>query len=329
MRALRPGAERGLALAGLALALAVAALWAAGAFAPLASWAGQQQKAVQTALAGAVRALRGGQPGAWTALLAVCFSYGFFHAVGPGHGKAVIGSYGMARRVRLGPLAGLALASSLAQAAVAVLLVAGGAHVLGWTRERMEDVAETAMTPVSHGLVAGLGLWLLWRGARGLVRRGGGEGHDHHGHDHHGHDHHGHEQHGHGHHGHGSGCACGHAHGPSVEQVAQVATARDAALLVAAIALRPCSGALFLLILTFALGIGWAGVAGTFAMGLGTASVTVLVAGLAFWAREGAWAALPGSGAGGTVLARLLPVVELVAGAAIAAVALMLLAGSF
>lgn len=297
------------ALAGLAVALVLAALWGFGWLEPVARWAAGQQRAVQEGLAVAVRALRAGQPGAWSALLAVCFAYGFFHAVGPGHGKAVIGGYGLARRVRLVPLAGLALASSLAQALVAVVLVAGGAFVLGWTRVRMEGFAETAMVPVSHGLIAGLGLWLVWRGARGLwagrrVTEVAQE-HEHH--------HHSHED-----------CGCGHAHGPSVEQVAQVTSARDAALLIGAIALRPCSGALFLLILTFAMGIGWAGVAGTFAMGLGTASVTILVAGLAVWAREGAFATLPGAG-----LARVLPGVELVAGAVIAALSLALLAGSF
>ncbi|TGD63386.1 hypothetical protein EYC08_13985 [Tabrizicola sp. WMC-M-20] len=295
------------ALAGLAVALVLAALWGFGWLEPVARWAAGQQRAVQEGLAVAVRALRAGQPGAWSALLAVCFAYGFFHAVGPGHGKAVIGGYGLARRVRLVPLAGLALASSLAQALVAVVLVAGGAFVLGWTRVRMEGFADTAMVPVSHGLIAGLGLWLVWRGAGGLWagRRVTEVAHLH--------EHHSHED-----------CGCGHAHGPSVEQVAQVTSARDAALLIGAIALRPCSGALFLLILTFAMGIGWAGVAGTFAMGLGTASVTILVAGLAVWAREGAFATLPGAG-----LARVLPGVELVAGAVIAALSLALLAGSF
>ncbi|MDO8884864.1 MAG: hypothetical protein U0934_04865 [Pseudotabrizicola sp.] len=320
MRALT-GPWRVLALAGLAVALVLAGLWATGAMAPVARWAGAQQREVQEALAGAVRALRAGKPGAWSALLTVCFAYGFFHAVGPGHGKAVIGGYGMARRVRFRTLAGLALASSLAQAAVAVVLVAGGAFALGWTRPRMEGFAETAMMPVSHALVAGLGLWLVWRGARGLTALSvSQDAHGHHpaaqGHEdnlHHDHHHHHVED----------ACGCGHSHAPSVAQVAQVTSLRDAAMLIGAIALRPCSGALFLLILTFAMGIGWAGVLGTFAMGLGTASVTVMVAAMAYWAREGALAALPGAG-----LARLLPGVELVAGAVIAGVSLMLLAGS-
>lgn len=318
---------RTLTLAGLALALALFAIWAAGWSAPLAGWVTDQQRAVQDALAGAVRALRGGQAGAWLALLTVCFSYGFLHAVGPGHGKAVIGGYGVARRVRMAPLAALALASSLAQAAVAVALVQIGVLVLGLTRERLEAVADDAMLPLSHGLIAVLGLWLLWRGARGLQRHsadtavvGGEHHHAQHGHDHghdkgHGH-HHAHEHR----HDHGAECGCGHVHAPTPEQVARLSGWRDGALLVGAIAMRPCSGSLFLLVLTQALGIGWAGIVGAFAMALGTACVTVVVAGLAVWAREGLFATLPGGG-----LVRAVPAVELVLGAGIAAMSFLLI----
>lgn len=98
---------------------------------------------------------------------------------------------------------------------------------------------------------------------------------------------------------------------------------RDAAVLIAGIALRPCTGALFLLILCFGLGIGAAGVAGTFAMGIGTACVTIAVAALAVWAREGAFASLPGARMGGK-LAVVLPMVQALAGALIAVLALSL-----
>jgi nickel/cobalt transporter (NicO) family protein len=103
--------------------------------------------------------------------------------------------------------------------------------------------------------------------------------------------------------------------------VARVESWRDAALLVGGIALRPCSGALFVLVLTWQLGIAAAGVVGAFVMGMGTGLVTVAVALLAVWAREGVLAGL-----GGGRLARAVPVLELVVGAAIAVAALGLLA---
>ncbi len=293
--------RRGVMLAGLALVVTLGALWAFGALGGLAGWLEGAQRVAQERLAGAIRALRRGEPGALAAFWGLCLAYGVLHAAGPGHGKLVIGGYGVARRVPVGRLAGLAVVSSLAQAAVAVALVYGLVAALGLQRGAVEGAAEDWVTPIGHAMIAGLGLWLVWRGLRGLRRQGHG---DHH-HDHPGHVH---------------GPDCGHAHGPSLEEVEGVRSWRDAALLVAGIAMRPCSGALFVLIVTWQLGIALSGVAGAFAIGIGTALVTVGVALMAVWAREGALAGLGGSRVG-----RALPVLELVAGAALAVAALGLL----
>jgi nickel/cobalt transporter (NicO) family protein len=102
-----------------------------------------------------------------------------------------------------------------------------------------------------------------------------------------------------------------------------MARIRDGLALVAGIALRPCSGALFVLILTWQLGIAVAGVVGAFVMGLGTAAVTIAVAVMAVWAREGTLAALPQGR-----VARAVPVLELALGGVIAVAALGLLAQS-
>ena len=102
--------------------------------------------------------------------------------------------------------------------------------------------------------------------------------------------------------------------------MAKVTGWRDAAALVAGVAIRPCTGALFVLILTWQMGIGAMGVLAALTMGLGTASVTLLVAAMAIWAREGALASIPGAG-----LARALPVLEIAAGGVIAFVATSLL----
>jgi ABC-type nickel/cobalt efflux system permease component RcnA len=307
--------RRPLLILGLAVALGLAALWLSGGMADLQHWLLDQQRAVQNRLAGAVRALRGGHPGALAGLLAVCFGYGVLHAAGPGHGKLLIGGYGIAQRVRLLPLAWIALLASLAQAAFAVALVGVGVLILGWTRERLVGVGEDTLAPIGTLAIAGVGIWLMWRGIAGLSRqavphRPHSASHDD-----------GHHGHGHAHHEHDA--SCGHAHGPTLSDMDHVTSWRDAAVLIAGIALRPCTGALFLLILCFGLGIGAAGVAGTFAMGIGTACVTIAVAALAVWAREGAFASLPGAGMGGK-LAVVLPMVQALAGALIAVLALSL-----
>lgn len=322
------GLTRAWGLAGLALVIGVGGLWALGGVAALESQAVAAQKGFRDALAVALRALRGGESGALWSLVVLAFGYGVLHAAGPGHGKVLIGGYGVARRVALVRLAGLALVSSLAQATVAVAVVYGGLGLLGTTRDAIGAAGDGWMVALGHAMMAGIGGWLVWRGVAGLRRAvvgrddvAQGPAHNH------GHapshaapgrlghaNAHGHE--------HSDACeTCGHRHAPSLTE-AQAATGwREMAALVAGIAIRPCTGALMLLVLTWQLGLVWTGIISAYAMGLGTALVTVAVAVLAVTAREGAFAGFPG-------LARArsaLPLVEIAAGGLIAALALMLL----
>lgn len=300
---------RALTLAGIGVAALLGMLWLLGGFDSLARWAAEAQRAMQAPLAGAVRAVQAGQPAAWAGLLAVCFGYGLVHAAGPGHGKFVIGGYGVARRVPLWRLSAVALAASLAQAGVAVALVYAGVLALGWTRERMVGLAEGTLAAASWAGIGAIGLWLVWRGARGMLRRARADQPRRHDHHHHNDD--------------GADCGCGHAHAPTAAQVEQARGWRDTLALIGSVAIRPCSGALFLLILTFQMGIGAAGVAGALAMGLGVAMVTIAVAVLAVWSREGVLAGL-----GEARVWRVLPVIEMAGGAIIAALALGMVFGA-
>ncbi|SDI69761.1 nickel/cobalt transporter [Lutimaribacter saemankumensis] len=284
------------------LALAVW-LWPMGGMDDVSRWAAQGQRDVQNAMAGLLRRLRGGDPAALGGLLGMCFAYGFFHAAGPGHGKLLIGGYGVGRRVPVMRLSVLAVASSLAQAASAIAMVYAGVLVLDLTRNQMVDTAERVLAPASYVMVALVGLWLLFRGARRLWwGRAAAHTHDHHDH------------------GDGEACDCGHAHGPTPEQAAEVHSLRDALVLIAAVAVRPCTGALFVLILTWQMDIRMAGILGALAMGLGTASVTVAVAILSAILREGTLMQI----GGGARSLRALSLIEIAAGAVVAVVALQL-----
>ncbi|MFN3644587.1 MAG: nickel/cobalt transporter [Gemmobacter sp.] len=298
--------RRAVLIAGAIVALAAALFWATGGDALVEAWARDAARAAQDGLARALRALRAGEPGALGGLLAVAFAYGVAHAAGPGHGKMLIGGYGLARRVRPWPLMAVALAASLAQATVAVVLVGGGAMLFDLTRAELGRLGDTVLPPFGHAAIAALGLWLVWRGAAGLRRSAAARRHrGRHHHDHH-HDH---------------GPACTHRHAPTPAEVAALTGWRDAALLIAGVALRPCTGAVFLLVLTWQFGLMPAGIAGAYAMGLGTATVTVAAAALSVWAREGAFAALPGAAG----LRAAVPAIEIAAGLAIAATGLALL----
>lgn len=289
---------RKLAFGGLIATLSLAVwLWGFGGMADVQRWAVEGQREAQNAMARALRALRADEPGALLALWGLCFAYGFFHAAGPGHGKLVIGGYGLGRRVALWRLSGLAVASSLAQALMAVVVIYGGVTLLGYGREDVQGLADGAMSQISLMLVGTIGLWLLWRGIRGLRRAG----------------HHVHED--------GHCETCGHAHGPTPEQAAGVTSWRDALAVIGAVAIRPCTGALFLLILTWRMGLDWAGIVGAFVMGLGTASVTLIVAIGAVSLRESALMQM----AQGPGLARAAAMIEALAGTIVVLVSVQLL----
>ncbi len=287
--------------------------WGSGGFDHLAAWAAGEQREFQNQIARALRAARAEQPEAVATLLTVCFAYGFFHAIGPGHGKVLIGGYGLGRRVAFWRLSAISVLSSLGQAVTAVVLVYAGVLVFQMSRESLVGATEQVMAPISYGAIAAIGLWLVVRSIRSFARRHKSHASHQHDHQHHVHDHH----HDHHHHEHEVCSDCGHRHGPTAEEVAKVGSLREALILIAGIAARPCTGALFVLILTWQMGIAMVGIAGAFAMALGTATVTTLVGWTSFGLRGGLLAS-----ASATRFASVLaPTIELIAGLVIAVIA--------
>src|SRR5205823_9444860 len=115
--------------------------------------------------------------------------------------------------------------------------------------------------------------------------------HDHHHHDHQHHDHnHAHDHHhDHDHHGHAEhASAWGHAHGPEPEELAGPGGWRRGLSAIVAVGLRPCSGAILVLVFSLAQGLFWAGAVATLIMGVGTAITVAVIAAIAVAAK--AWA---------------------------------------
>ena len=71
---------------------------------------------------------------------------------------------------------------------------------------------------------------------------------------------------------------CTHSHGPDFDKLSNAFSWRERLVLVTTVAIRPCTGAIFLLIITWNLHLQWMGVAAVISMGLGTAAVTSIVA---------------------------------------------------
>jgi ABC-type nickel/cobalt efflux system permease component RcnA len=263
-------------------------------------WLLEKQAEFYRAMSGAIRAAKT-DGSAVTTLLGVAFLYGIFHAAGPGHGKAVISSYLLANEetARRGII--LSFASALMQAIVAVLIVGIGAFLLNVTSQTMcstERVVEIA----SYALIAALGARLVWVKGRGFFRAAmakpddhrhhHGHDHAHHDHAHHGHDHHHHghshdhhHDHDHSHHGHNHDDHSGHSHGPEPIELAGPGGWRRGLSAIIAVGLRPCSGAILVLVFALAQGMFWAGIAATFVMGLGTAITVATIAVIAVTAK--------------------------------------------
>lgn len=249
---------------GAVAAVALAA-WAFVPWASLVYWAAQAQRGFQESMAEALHAIRAGEPAALWALCSATAAYGFVHALGPGHGKVLLGGAALASGATLRRMTVLTVVSSLAQAGSAIALVGAAVIVLGFTSRQIGPVADQWLAPASYAAIAAIGAYLILKGLRQWRPAPAVHHHDHHHHHDPGHVH---DEH----------CGCGHAHGPSVSQVEALSSFRDAALLVGSIAIRPCTGALFVLVIALRFDVFWAGVLSVITMGLGTAAFNLLVA---------------------------------------------------
>ena len=266
-------------------------------------WLLSKQALFYRELSGLIRAAKSDGTALW-GLMGISFAYGIFHAAGPGHGKAVISSYLVANEEtwRRGVI--LSFASALLQALTAVVLVAVAAILIGATAKAMGDTVRMIET-VSYSLIVLVGARLLWVKGRAFLRTlhalksepaPAAEHtpctHHEHSHDHHvPHSHddarahrHG-ADHSHDHDDDESVLPWGHAHGPEPEELAGPGGWRRGLSAIVAVGLRPCSGAIIVLVFALAQGLFWAGVASTFVMGIGTAITVAAIASLAVGAR--------------------------------------------
>jgi nickel/cobalt exporter len=259
----------------------------------LTGWILAKQAEFYQMFSGLIRASKSDGRAAYT-LLGISFLYGIFHAAGPGHGKAVISSYLVANDETWRRGIVLSFAAAILQASTAIALVGIAAVLLGATAKAMGNTVRV-IEIVSYGLIVVIGLRLLWVKGRAFLKLLRAEAHEHHAHDHH---HHGHS-HGHDHDHGDEASAWGHAHAPEPRELNGQHWLRHGLSAIVAVGLRPCSGAIIVLVFALAQGLFWIGVASTFLMGLGTAVTVAAIATLAVGARglAGRFAkAKPGAG---------------------------------
>jgi len=262
------------------------------------------QQSLQRDLATGVKSLKGEHAVAGAFMLAaLSFIYGVVHAVGPGHGKTIISSYVVANEetVRRGVIISFIAAGLQALTAIALVgilafaLNASGMQINAWSNQ---------LETVSYALIALVGAWLLTTQLIVIFRRwqesraeapSGKAAHDHHHvhaehHHHHHHIHdrvhdhrHDHDRDHHGHH-HAEGKACHHI--VDARELAGPFSWRKILAVVFSVGIRPCTGAILVLVFALTQGMFWAGVAATLAMAIGTAITVAVLATLALGSRE-------------------------------------------
>ena len=188
-------------------------------------------------------------------LLAFSFTYGVLHALGPGHGKVVIATWLATHPSKLKTSLRLTFAASLLQGVVAIALVSVVLALLKLPARSLH-LSSFWLEKGSYLLVGVLGLLLCYRAIKALrrlaprPRRFTAFTPHHH---------------------HHAGCGCGHQHLPDSEQLARATSWKTSLLVVLSMGLRPCSGAIMMLLFSRVIGVyGW-GVVSALAMAVGTA----------------------------------------------------------
>ncbi|CAM4447683.1 nickel/cobalt transporter [Vibrio agarivorans] len=227
-------------------------------------------------------------------LIAFSFVYGMLHSLGPGHGKVIVSTYLATHPTKVKASLVLTIVSAIAQALVAIALVS----ILVWGfQASMQTVNEkaTSFVSLSFLLVVVMGLLLCWKALKQIVQvmrkpkmkiktltalsaqpsnmsamkpvtsfsMTANPTHSHSEHT---------TEHSH------TDCGCGHQHVADPEAINKASTLREYIGIVVTIGVRPCTGAIMVLLFANIVGMYWMGVISALAMAGGTALTTSLIA---------------------------------------------------
>ncbi|MCX5580015.1 nickel/cobalt transporter [Kaistia terrae] len=312
----------------------------AGPLAPFFQWIARQQSIFYRDLTDALANLSHSGHAA-ALLISLSFAYGVFHAVGPGHGKAVIASYLLATGDRLKRGIVISFASALVQALTAILVVSVGTLILNVTAMTMTRATD-ALEIASYALITLCGVWLLWMrfSSRGALEAQSGNpaasvqaiqgfaGHDP-------------ATCNHPQHRLGRSSAlglntaapsmamscdtCGHSHAPDPAQLDRPLTVGRAWTAILAVGVRPCSGAIIVLVFAISQKLYWAGILSVLMMALGTGITVSALATLAVKAKD---IALRFSGGETRTQLRVVNGLQIVAASGILVFGLLMLGGA-
>ncbi|WP_122082525.1 nickel/cobalt transporter [Vibrio coralliirubri] len=261
----------------------------------------QWQREVNSELADLLYEAKSNPWGAGSYLIGFSFIYGMLHSLGPGHGKVIVSTYLATHPTKAKASLVLTVVSAFLQALVAILLVS----VLLWgfsASMRVVNDKANMFVSLSFALVAVVGALICWKALKNIytamrkpklkvkaittlatdtaapisarspmaLRSSGSmvmgatnalQAADHTHADHSNAD-----------------CGCGHQHVADAEAINKASTLREYAGIIVTIGIRPCTGAIMVLLFANMVGLYWMGVLSAFAMAVGTALTTSLIA---------------------------------------------------
>ena len=204
---------------------------------------------------------------AGTSLVLLSFLYGILHSLGPGHGKLIVSTYVATHPTKIKISLILTVLSALLQAIVAITLVSILLTVFNSSMREVNSEANRLIS-LSFYVVIILGLLIVGRNARALFKID-------------------YAKHKTLHINHFSPltssnvndtCSCGHVHFASADAMNKASSFKEYLVVIFSVGLRPCTGAIMVLLFANMLNIYWLGVVSAFAMALGTALTTSVIA---------------------------------------------------
>ena len=191
-------------------------------------------------------------------LLLLSLIYGILHSLGPGHGKLIVTTFLATHPSKVKHSLILTIASALMQAIVAILLVS---ILLFLFNNSMRDVNSKAVELISLSflIMAILGAVIIVRALKKLYSHFKSREKVHK-------------------HGHQDENCCGHKHFASADEINKATTWQAYAGIIISIGIRPCTGAIMVLLFANVIDIYWLGVVSALVMAIGTAMTTSTIA---------------------------------------------------
>lgn len=203
-------------------------------------------------------------------LMLFSFIYGVLHSAGPGHGKVIIAAYLATHPLKVRASLMLTLAASLVQGLVAILLVSSVLSVFQLSTRSIHQ-SSFWMEKGSYLLIVLVGIILCYRAVRKLltivktsrkrptiqIKSLTPLPADH---------------------VHSDSCGCGHRHLPTDSELSASGSWKTNLAIIVSIGIRPCSGAILVLLFSKVIDIYSWGMVAAMVMALGTATTISLLA---------------------------------------------------